>query len=240
MSLFPQTSSYQYDKEFRGIDKLSWLPWVGARYAESPPGSRSLIVGESHYTPERDPAKVQESIKSYQSTPEHTRSAITESAINRSWTNKTFDNIPRLVLGGDAKDRAEFWSTVAYHNLIQRVMRYGAPPERPTQADIDAGWKIFASVIRTLAPDLVIVLGSCGAPRFGPSMEALNVPHKYQPRVAKVGRCWAYAGEVTVGGKCTPLVFTRHPSQFFSWREWHGLVASRHPEAMGGLKNSLA
>jgi hypothetical protein len=236
----PETSSYQFDKELKDIEKLSWLPWVGERYADSPPGGRILIVGESHYMPETASAEDWEKIKRSMSSREHTRAAIQESVIRQEWTNKTFKAIPRLVLGGDPKNRVQFWGSVAYHNLIQRVMRYGAAPERPSHADIDAGWRGFARVVGTLAPDLVIVLGSSGAARFSPCMDALHVPHNYQPRVAKIGRCWAYAGDVTVENKRTPLVFTRHPSQFFNWRAWHVYIASRHPNVLRGLKSTLA
>jgi hypothetical protein len=37
------------DKEFKNVENLKWLPFVGQNFFNSPNENKMLIVGESHY-----------------------------------------------------------------------------------------------------------------------------------------------------------------------------------------------
>ena len=44
----------KFDDQFRSIQGLHWLPWIGKDYLKVPPEKKLLIVGESHYVPKGD------------------------------------------------------------------------------------------------------------------------------------------------------------------------------------------
>ena len=73
--------SSSFDKEFKKINTLKWLPWVGENYEHQNP--QLLIVGESHYAWE-DEEDTPEEVKSYLEKDDFTRAVLEQHLTKKS------------------------------------------------------------------------------------------------------------------------------------------------------------
>ena len=144
-----------------------------------------------------------------------------------------------MIVGDQVADCARFWASVSYYNLIQRIMRYGDQRERPNSEDIDSGWRIFSRVVKVLQPSVIVVLGNGAAWRFSEAMNGLGLHNTFSARTVKIGRCWASEASLQVEGRNVPIIFTQHPSQYFSWRNWHDLIYQKYSPEIQALRSKL-
>ena len=56
-------------------------------------------------------------------------------------------------------EKAEFWNKVAFYNYIQEVVGE-EPRDRPTDAMWERAEQPFLQVVKSLSPDIVVVLGA--------------------------------------------------------------------------------
>lgn len=129
--------------------KPFYLPWEGPNYMVSNP--KILILGESHYKREG----------SDQNT--FTQGVIRSWAVGEQGTRKFFTTIAKVLSGNLDKhmtkgEKAEFWNRVAFYNYIQEVVGEG-PRDRPTDAMWERAQQPFLQVVKSLSPDIVVVLG---------------------------------------------------------------------------------
>ena len=146
-----------YDKEFKKLKKtvgLTWLPWVGDQYHTS----KILVVGESNYA-ESDWCKFVDCDKLF------VRKVSDYICIRRCNKKKgrALATIARMLspLGVRGDEVPVGWRRIAYMDIVQRCLEdYGNKKlERPKMTDRIDGWKCVASVIETLRPKLVILMG---------------------------------------------------------------------------------
>ncbi|MFC4519106.1 hypothetical protein [Cupriavidus pinatubonensis] len=116
------------------------------------------------------------------------------------------------------------WSTVAYHNLVLQPL--GSIKHRPTYLQYLQGWKEFFELSHLMSIEQAIVYGLeakkidalVEAIQFrGASFKQIRVP-------AKVGRTRPRVVTVADDGRALKLLFIRHPSAFFSWRQWAPVI----------------
>jgi hypothetical protein len=209
----------KFDKELLTIPGLTWLPWVGQNFAQST--ARTFVLGESHYNWGEE--KAAERLKSN----DFTRSVLKGQGllINREKSNwPLFRNVERALFQKkevSAEERNELWLSVAYNNLVQRPM--GTNKKRPSVEDYYKGWGVFLASCKVLGTKKVLVLGS-----EAKKLKALDQYVKKEARITssvkaigKVGRYKFRKATLQIDGQGTiELWFIRHPSSFFSWRNW--------------------
>jgi hypothetical protein len=131
---------------------LTWLPWIGASFPIRCPDNRLLIVAESHYSNEEDPAKIAADLRGILNNRDFTREVVRDSATEREWRNKTLDAIPKLLFATPQIERQKFWNDIAFYNFVQRPMNCGTDRERPQPKEFEQGWLVFADVLRVSNP----------------------------------------------------------------------------------------
>ena len=223
------------DSDLYRISDLTWLPWVGSRYAKVSRPKRVLVVGESHYSNEPNPKKVLQAKRELSADPDFTRRVIHECPVSGTWKSRTLDNIERFLLGGPAKNRAGLWSELAFYNFIQRPMEYGARIERPTWADWVLGWEVFCHVVGVLKPSHCIFIGVEAAKSFDWVMKRNEVETSPIRKLQKIRRTWARTGGLVVGNDTVGLSFMRHCGAHFSWADWHRFLQSQCGEHLQSL-----
>jgi hypothetical protein len=144
-------------------------PWIGSQYrSEGYRGVRLLILGEAHYSSERERSTF---------TIEMIRSLAQQGRF------RFYSATQRLVVGGrgwlSEPERRDFWERVAFYNYIQ-TFPGSRPRERPTPEMWAAARAPFLATIAELDPQLVLVLGRelrRNLPELPTRLKACEVPH---------------------------------------------------------------
>ena len=133
--------------EFPGV---TFHPWIGANFGrESRSGVRLLVLGESHYDND----------------PEYSNCGFTQEVV-RDWgqmqRNQFFTKIAKVLRGHrewiNDDVRSEIWEHTAFYNFVQSVV--SAPRTPPTFRQWCEAQAPFDSVLKSLKPDAVLILGS--------------------------------------------------------------------------------
>ena len=239
-----------------GGNGLTWLPWVGKDYGGS--NRRILVVGESHYTNVADAGKVAEEKAKWQANTLVTREVMAEYPLegyDAGWVNNggkgnnpTFDNLHRALLltdllsPGEEELRSRLWSQLAYYNFVQRVMDYGPGrhKERPTDADLHNGWRVFVELVGILKPEVCLFIGVLASNSFNRCMLAIGVEHTPLNWGDSLNGVYLReGGAVTIQGVRTDLVFMRHSSKYFAWDAWNDYLEKTIPSHMATLRKAV-
>jgi hypothetical protein len=229
-------AAIRYDAAFDAVQGLTWLPWVGRRFAERSPNRRLLVVGESHYyrgdTPEQREADRIGYLKDRQST----REVVSEALVNQAWGRiKTLDTIPKLLFKTTGIDHQRLWTDTAYYNFVQRPMDI-YQKEQPTGDDFVAGWRVFSEIVRIIQPSHCLFIGVSAANSFNFSMANLNLSFDNVSWPQKIGTTWARVAKLKFHEMTTELIFVRHLGSYFNWNEWHDYLQSQHVDFMNWLR----
>ena len=126
---------------------VTFHPWVGRDYLESPFGVRVLVLGESHYG-EGD-----------------VRPDLTSKVVRRlgQATRYPFFTVIAKILRGTTgsitnEDRAGVWEDVAFYNFVQDFVG-NQPRNRPTIRQWSDAQEPFETVLAALRPHAVLILG---------------------------------------------------------------------------------
>ncbi|MGY6121586.1 hypothetical protein ACW9YQ_14665 (plasmid) [Paraburkholderia strydomiana] len=208
-----------FDPLFRVRDHLKWWPWVGSEFARTT--VKTMILGESVYRWSKGEAFDK-------------RYALT-SALRETHSNHALDfdrnsryvrNIERAIFqrrNPSDTQKQTLWSSVAYHNLVLDAMQ--TVKHRPSQDQYQKGWDAALDLFDVLGVEQCLVFGveSISSLRLASSARELHCLIRRHP--AKVGRFRPSSGTVrTKSGRQVSLLFVRHPSSFFSWRNWAPVV----------------
>jgi hypothetical protein len=118
------------------------------------------------------------------------------------------------------------WSSVAYFNLVQRLLP--SRNERPDENDFDKGWRVFFEVVNLLKPKYILKCGKSGEGRFGYLLTNNNPNWKYEEKEY-------YANprlmNISSDGYEFKLFFINHPSGSFgfSYEEWGRITQQYFP-----------
>ena len=202
--------SLEKDSQFRQIEGLKWLPWIGKEYFHS--AHRVLIVGESHYL--TGTKTNQQEV----SQPDFTRNVIQTFCVNHKNAQPTFDNLMRCLFGKPKMTpdmRMGIWQHLAFYNFVQRPMK--SNQKRPTKEDMQTGWKVFSELIKILNPTECIFIGVAAADSYN--------PYECRRSKEKVGNVAARLFSVKIDKyNFFPCIAIKHTSQYFSWRKWHNFL----------------
>ena len=219
-----------FDVKLKKIKDRRWLPWIGKAY------NGLFIIGDSFYLdkdggwPDND-KDAQRNIIRNQGLSSHLddfKSRRLQSAVEKVILNKrstTYD------------ERADFWTSVAFHNLVQRTLPSRKKEDRPTDSDFDSGWKIALEIIEIIKPKAVIVLGLAGKGRLGYILANENTSWKYNRDDFK-----KKLHAITIEKKSvkTKILFINHPtgSRGFIFAFWHLVIKKNFPEIITFIKKS--
>lgn len=205
-----------FDRDFAARPNLPWWPWVGKDYSKA--GPRSILLGESIYDWGAGfPAR-------YEKT-----GALREThnlhALDYRRNSRYVRNIERAIYCRSApseEQKRALWAGVAYHNLVLEPL--ATIKKRPTFDQYLKGWHEFLALGHLLEIDQGIVYGleakKIDALREAIKMRGASCEHQ---RLAKVGRSEPRLISISDEGSTFKLLFIRHPSSYFNWRQW-GLI----------------
>lgn len=218
-----------FDAGFSVLD-LKWLPWVGASYAIAP--VKTLILGESlyDYSEGKDTKKMR-----IESCDGLRHRQINHGVLAKEKTRflRNFERAVFMTSAPTGAQRESLWCGVAFHNLVNRLLT--SRKHRPTFEDYLAGWGSVLSIFRMLQVDNCVVYGLerkkvlALRQHLGPGAEIR------QENLPAVGNSRPHKFSFAVDGRRINLLFIRHPSAFFNWRDW-GVVLRTSDMVSVGLQ----
>ena len=227
----------KFDENFANIPALKWLPWIGKHYTTNRTCPKLLIVGESHYAEGTKFETIEEVRNRHEADIYFTRRMLWEGLIDGAAEIRTFYNIPRLFFGDSAYNKLGFWQDVAFMNLVQRMMLYTKPPERPIMdRDYPIGWEVFYDVLNILRPDYCIFMGTEAHHRFWSSMIKKAARFSDVKQTEKIGKYWGYRADITIEDQLIPLAFVKHPGSYFSPIAWQAFIVKQFPSEISFLQ----
>ena len=205
-----------YDEQFKQIDGLKWLPWIGHFYNST----RTIILGESQYEEGSD--WQEKNINA-------ARDLISIHISGRK--GRPYYNIEKVLLASNrpSPEQSNFlWKSVVFWNVVQRLM--SSREERPNDSDFYNGWKLFFTIIDVLQPQptICIVLGKSSYGQLGYFLNVNDTSwdrnvHEFQEqkRVINLSR----------SGQKLKLFFINHPSgsRGFKYEHWAQLISVEEP-----------
>ncbi|WP_036253866.1 hypothetical protein [Methylobacter sp. BBA5.1] len=215
-----------FDNIFENSNLFPWLPWIGKYFSNS--SKRTLILGESLYNwavKEESRKNIQERINKN----DHLRIVHKNNAINFKGKSPYARSIERAIFlkKKPTKSDAELlWTSVAYHNLVLRAMPTNK--SRPTYQDYLEGWSVFLNLAEIIGIEQCIVYGleSSKIESFKEALKKREINCKYNKLKTSVGRSYPRTIEIALNGNKVKLLFIRHPSSYFSWKNWGHILRS--------------
>ncbi len=214
------------DAEFKEIEGLNWLPWVGANYGEIPDNKKVLIVGESHYL-----GGTEENIKQHFDQ-EFTRVVIKEQGIGNNHYTRIFPNLYKALFQQKDFNTEKFWNNVCYYNFVQRPMN--SLSNRPKASDFYDGWKVFEELVDKLQPSVVIFIGTSSNNYFDRYTKKHNSELNSFHREDKINNTYPRVSE----SKDRKLYAIKHTSKFFSGDKWNKFLTNKIEKELTWLLNS--
>ena len=218
----------KYDNDFKKIEGLKWLPWVGKNYDST----RIFVLGASHYE-YIGPGEEESSTSN-----KFTRKVVAEHGIdskNERHKKYAFAAFNKCLLNEKASSleaRVKLWSSVLFYNILQEVMTNGTDTIVEDNNALEA-WKVFKKLVPILKPQLCIVWGvdilEHWADNYG---EFIG---KYT-RKKEEGDIYSRNALITIDGHEVPICVIHHPSyRFFSREKWREYLLSQHKDKLNKI-----
>lgn len=212
-----------FDTAFANRPNLRWWPWVGENFSTC--GVRTMLLGESVYNwgPGFE-ARYQRH--------DGLRETHRRHALEYRRDSRYVRNIERAIYHAPAPSEDQkraLWSSVAYHNLVLDPLK--CIKKRPTDEQYLEGWQEFFDLSHLMSIDQAIVYG-LEANKISALMAAIKLrgaSFKQSTLPAKVGRTRPRLITIFDDGREFKLLFIRHPSAFFSWRQWAPVIREHLP-----------
>ena len=223
------TSDKQFDLQFDKVPNLKHYPWIGCDYASA--SKRVLIMGNSHYTVNKDGEFCQEEYDRCASDKEYTREIINCAIEKGGWNFHT--NLQKTFLDESNMDVEAFWNKVASFNFIQEPMK--GIFEVPSLSDYETAWKCFAEVVQIIKPDICIFVGK----KYCAGMNVLDqkdVTYSVKYFDEEINRTIPMYGELQFkDGYRLPFYMIHHTSMLYSPQLWHDFLNKEIPEIVSFL-----
>lgn len=171
------------------------LPWVGKNYDKTSP--KILILGESIPDERISRQVVRNRVKSL---------------INGKWNYAFFTKLQNMFSSEDQWNRVgvnnyeldhdAFWNSISFTEYVQAPLK--SVRNRPTLEMWETAKDVFVEILKTLKPDIVIVIGFDTynhLPEFGTDGKTIKW-HEHQTET------WVYK----IGRKSIHLIKVQHPS----------------------------
>lgn len=203
------------DNELKKVPNLTWLPWIGKYYDKT----KTVVLGESQY----------EDGDEWQDGNINATRTLIEKRFSGS-RGKLYTNVEKVLLARDnprMEDGNYLWKSVAYWNLVQRLMT--SIKERPNDIDFDKGWNTFFCLVEIIKPTTCIVLGKSSCGRLGYYLNNYETTwkrniHEFYNREKIIN--------LSNSGQELKLIFINHPSgsRGFNYQYWAKLINDNEPD----------
>ena len=213
------------NSDIKGIESVSFLPWVGKNYeygikgytehgviygTEDDPGKRILVLGESHYCADPNDATEDLTLKIIND--------FVDSESEHEPYKNTYIKFERALAGRaiDEEERKKLWSHLMFYNYVQTPM--GESRISPNNVDFKNKEKAFWDILNRYKPELIIVWGKRlynNLPKTGKLGPVLELDEGgYETET------WIYNNQ-EYNTTCLPIT---HPSSGFSWEFWNEFI----------------
>lgn len=222
-----------FDEQFRKIDGLTWLPWVGKDYEKSE--RRILLIAESHYVKD-DSENIEKAKQEWLNDETSTRQCVQECPIEKWWHNNMYANLHKALFLEDDFNAEKLWSHISFYDFVQRPMDYTIQ-ERPVEKDFLSGWEVFCKVIDIIKPTDCIFIGVKASDTFVYSMNQLKIEHS-DIEYEKIDDVKTYGRTFSMpkGNQNILMAAIQHTSSFFSPPVWHDSLLKTMPKAMDFIR----
>jgi len=214
-----------FDTQFDDISSLTWYPWVGKNYTNTP--LKTLVIDESLYAIDGQNGNYDKDTDIAFREDKNTIRALTENAVNGGDAAKFYKNLSTF-LSGNTMDNKELYSNIAFYNFIQR-------PAKQVRGDIKtedfkSAWFTWLEVVKVLRPDVCIFCGISMQKQFPEFNIALDKTPDWEDITetdfSHMGkRIYPIQGTFKVSDDYTvKLLFVQHPSSMYQPLEWRNLL----------------
>lgn len=192
------------------MKNVKFLPWVGDHYLQGIPGSKVMVLGESHYC-----------ASSADAVPELTSSVILDlfdpDSEHESYKN-TYTKFERALAGKPLtfSEKRDIWNSVLFYNYVQ--VPISEARVSPTPQEFNSSESAFFEVLEKYQPDYILAWGSRlynNLPKRGRQLPDLSLPS---------GDSFETWGYTLSSGKVVQLLSTTHPSTAFVPVYWHEVI----------------
>lgn len=207
------------DTDLKKTETLNWLPFIGKDYFLNE--QKILIIGESHYVP------IGENPEFYLRDT-WTREFILKEGlqIKPLYTSEIKNNLIREVEKTIVGEKnSAFWNSVAYFNLIQRLLPTIKGQDRPKYIDFVEGLRNLKIVIPLLKPDWILFCGVESSKHFKNvlnddefNINELNIPDY------KINGCYPKSFTLETNNRTVNCYFVKHPSKAYSYEKWRDFI----------------
>ena len=218
----------RFDMEFDSVEFLRRYPWIGSKYAGS--NYRILILGDSHYTFDKDKPKCEDEYERCNENKDYTRE-IVRCVINDicegkpTWT--MFRNLINTFTSYTPEEVKFLWSKVAFYNFIQEPMKQ--IDQVPTSEESRIGWRCFYDVVNILKPDFCLFIG-IRSNREIEMIQSLGGTYKITKDEVKCNNTIPLVGEIeTKEGNKTKFRIIKHTSSYYSPAAWYQYIYNKEP-----------
>ena len=221
----------KYDNDFKKIEGLKWLPWVGKNYDST----KIFILGASHYEWIKQGSEGYQDMKDSVESKEFTREVVARHGVMIDKLGRnTFGNFCRCLLDDNAdsiEDRKELWNSVLFYNLLQEPMVDGTKTV-VTDDNGPLSWEVFKNIIAILKPNICIVWGVEVLDHWASNCMEFRGKYEYKE---KVGGSSPREATITIDGHEVPICVIHHPSQNFSHTQWREYLLSQHKDKLNKI-----
>ena len=212
----------KYDNDFKKIEGLKWLPWVGKNYD----ATRIFVLGASHYEWIKQGEAGYQDMKDSIERSEFTRGIVAGHGLMRDSSGaNTFCNFRKCLLNDDAYSfdaKKELWSSVLFYNLLQEPM-IGDTDTIVTDDNEAIAWDVFKKITIMLKPEICIVWGVSVLDYWSKKHDEFKDKYEHKE---KVGGSYPRETVINIDRYNVPICVIQHPSRYFDdaiptqWREY--------------------
>lgn len=206
---------HSFDALFQDRKSLPWLPWVGADFTVSP--VKTMLLGESIY--EWMPATGSAARRYEKSS--GLRVTHDRCAMQFDKNAPYVRNIERAIFATAKPTDSQkhtLWTSVVYHNLVLKLLK--SSKHRPPQPQLRTGWHEALDLCDMLGIEQCLVYGVSSVQALQEVAAERNLHGRIKRLKPMVNRCYPWAGTLEYGERRLKLLFIRHPSSYFRWRDW--------------------
>lgn len=223
------TSSTIYDSLFDKVDDLVHYPWIGDKYSKAP--LKLLILGDSHYTVDKNGHFCQEEFDKCITDLRYTREILND-AVGTTDIWSMFKGLYDLFGITPYEAEEKFWRKIAFYNFVQTPMKQSNA--KPSDDDFRKAWYCFMDVIDIIKPDICLFIGIRGWRSNG----YINLENRGKVALVydtiKISRSTPWKASIeTINGVKTKAIAIHHTSQGFSPIEWRNYLNHINPDIIG-------
>ena len=232
----------KYDDQF---SEFKWIPWVGKDYDKH----KILALGASHTAvwdgvesiqdPEEKRKKIKEiEEKGFQYPRAHIDIAHWHAtSIDNQDMNTIHRKFAKVLLGkkdANITECGSVWSSIAFHNAIQRVMTHGTSTEFD-DAEGQEAWDVFKNLVSIIKPKVCIAWGFKVIDHWANTQDEFK--DKYQWHEKRNNFYPRTAMNLDIQGNKISIIAIRHPSiPVLNYATWYDFLMQHCGSELAGLE----